>query len=248
MKRIGCTLNQMSLIVLASAFWIGSSSQVQGADPNTLGRSEILRKEIMELQIQPLFLSITSVSRMDLDELITNLERLEIPSAPAKAKAEPSSVSAVPELSETEMEDTALLKEEISEPATVLIETALSHADPEWLKQIDAVDEPLDPMSLGDVLFGIGQIERAERFYQMVLQRTHLPEDLNWQWAMYQRANCLRKIRPSEAQSLYQELITRAPGSSWSEAAAAQKAMLDWYHNIQKTEIKRLIRDPNDLP
>ena len=78
MKRIGCTLNQMSLIVLASAFWIGSSSQVQGADPNTLGRSEILRKEIMESQIQPLFLSITSVSRMDLDDLITNPERLEI--------------------------------------------------------------------------------------------------------------------------------------------------------------------------
>ena len=25
------------------------------------------------------------------------------------------------------------------------------------------------------------------------------------------------------------------------------KAMLDWYHNIQKTEIKRLTMDPNDL-
>jgi tetratricopeptide (TPR) repeat protein len=247
MKQNDHFLHRTVRIVLASACWIGAPEAAQGADPNTPARSEVLRKQIMEAEIQPLFLSITAVSQMDLDELISNLDRLEIPSAPSKVSSKQPSDSSGAPAAEVEKEKASAPEKKESLAAAEPAETDSASVDPEWLKQIDAVDQPVDPMALGDVLFRIGQLERAERFYQMVIQRTNLPEDLNWQWAMYQRANCLRRSRPSEARALYQELITKAPGSSWNSGATAQQATMDWYESVQETEMKRLIRDPNDV-
>lgn len=219
----------------------------EAVDPNGPARSEVLRKQIMESQIQPLFLSITTVSQMDLDELIASLDRLEVPSGPAKA-SEPSSSSQSPAV-KAGVQEGQPAQEKENPPAVQAEETAVqAPVDPEWLTQIDAVNQPVEPMALGDVLFSAGQMERAERFYRMILEKADLPNDPDWQWAMYQRANCLRRSRPAEARKLYQELIKKAPNSSWSGAATAQQATLTWFESVQKSKIKRFVIDPNSLP
>ena len=120
--------------------------------------------------------------------------------------------------------------------------------DPKWLRQIDEVDTPVDPMALGDVMFKMGWLERAERFYQLVLEKTTSPEDSDWQWAMYQRANCLRRNKPAEARKLYVELLEKAPGSSWNGSASAQLATLDWYASKQASKLENYLNDPNSVP
>lgn len=242
MKQIPITKSWIAGIVLIGVLSVQGMA-AEAVDPNGTARSEVLRKQIMESQIQPLFLSITTVSQMDLDELIASLDRLEVPSGPAKASEPSSSQSTV-------VESAVQPSQEKENPPAIQTEEAAvqTPVDPEWLTQIDTVKQPVEPMALGDVLFRAGQMERAERFYRMFLEKTDLPNDPDWQWAMYQRANCLRRSRPTEARELYQELVKKAPNSSWSGAAAAQQETLAWFESVQKSKIKRFVIDPNSLP
>lgn len=240
-------------IFLIGLYWVPTAcAAIPLSDPNSPVKSEVLRREIMASQIQPLYLSITSVTETDLDALIGSLSRLEVPVPESSGSPSPavSSEPSVPVFHEPLQEacPPPVSVEESVPPQRPSEDSEQEAAGPKWLAWIDSVEQPVDPMALGDVLFQMGQLERAERFYRRVLEQTTLPEDSDWQWAQYQRANCLRRTHPSEARKLYQELLTKAPGSSWTGAAGAQQATLTWYETIQASKMKRYLSDPNSIP
>ena len=223
-------------------------------DPNTPFRTEVLRREIKEEQIQPLFLSITSVTQTDLDSLISSLDKLTVPSDSAAGTVNASAASAsapakiAPTPTQADLTDAAEAEAVEKTPAEPPADTApLTPPSPEWLRKVDNATQPVDPLALADVLFSSGRPDRAERFYKLVIEKVNSPEDPNWQWAMYQRANCLRRKNQSEAIQLYQELVQKAPNSCWSNAASTQQTVLRWYESTEASQVKRLISDPNSL-
>ncbi len=65
-------------------FWSGigllSFAATDGVeDPNAPSRTSVLRRQLQEEQIQPVYLSMTSVSTVDLESLIAGLEQLKVP-------------------------------------------------------------------------------------------------------------------------------------------------------------------------
>jgi len=226
-------------------------------DPNSLMKSQLLRREIEQSQIQPLYLSITSVTQTDLDALISSLDQLEVPSSRQTAVPESVSSSKTPaaepepqaedsQTREPDKKDSAVRTDTRSEPEPKAPVKDIH--SPRWLQRVDGTTQAASPMALADVLFRIGQLDRAERFYRQVLETLDSPEEADWQWAMYQRANCLRRSHPALARDLYQELIQKAPSCSWSAAAGVQKAVLGWYEEVQSTNLTRFLGDPNELP
>jgi tetratricopeptide (TPR) repeat protein len=91
------------------------------------------------------------------------------------------------------------------------------------------VDNPLD---LAETLFLSGNMEEASLFYTEALARTE-PNDVGSSryraWALYQTGNCLRKTDPAVAMETYTRLVTEYPDSPWSDMAAIQARLIDWY-------------------
>ena len=91
------------------------------------------------------------------------------------------------------------------------------------------VDSPFD---LAETLFLSGNMKEASLFYTEALGRTE-PNDVGSSmyraWMLYQTGNCLRKTDPPVATQMYTRLLTEYPDSPWSEMAAAQMRLIDWY-------------------
>lgn len=160
------------ILVLWLAVWPGSVRAGAAIDPNSPVRSEVIRRQIKESQIEPLYLSITSVSQTDLGALIASLNDLRVP-VEAPAAAEAPSVSASEGASEERLEDTAApAVAAASEPAGQPVQEVTEEP---WLLEIDSLGRAVEPLSLADVLFGAGHTEPAERFYKQVkIGRAHV--------------------------------------------------------------------------
>lgn len=239
-----------------SLIWVFGGLQVgsvfgDAVDPNAPARSRMLRREILESQIQPLYLSITSVSETNLESLIAEISRLKVPVSEEPKPSKP--VSKEPAETTTQEEKPAEKKPSLSKaeekqtPQTKSPEPKPSSPNTAWLKKIDTAGKPVDPLALGDALFHAGQAEPAGRFYRQVLETLTSPEESDWQWAMYQLANCLRETDPDQAEKLYQELIEKAPNSPWTAAARARREVLGWYKSRQAQTVERFLNDPNGL-
>jgi hypothetical protein len=91
------------------------------------------------------------------------------------------------------------------------------------------VDSPFD---LAETLFLSGNMKEASLFYTEALARTE-PNDVGSSqyraWVLYQTGNCLRKTDPPLAKQMYTRLFTEYPDSPWTEMAAAQMRLIDWY-------------------
>lgn len=244
-------MNRVPMAAILIGFW-GWTAVFGGVeDPNLTGRNADLRRQIQEEQIQPLFLSMTSVSSVDLDSLIVSLERLHVPAASKKAAAEPSIPAAEPAAAPAKE---AAASQAVSSPeakAADLKESASQAAGvsavPGRLEQLDQIEVPIEPMGTADALFRCGQLERAERFYRLASERANSPSEPDWQWAVFQRANCLRHTQPEQAMKLYKELLEKAPGSRWSGAAKAALDILGWYETLRGSSLKGLVSEPNSL-
>jgi tetratricopeptide (TPR) repeat protein len=236
------------LFLIGLAAWTAVSAAVFAGqeDPNLSGQTAELRRQIQEEQIQPLFLSMTAVSEIDLDSLIANLERLNVPSSGKKAAAE--TVSATVSAPDTAGSPTVSdEKTNASVSINPTPQVAGKAAASSRLETLDQVEQPIEPMGAADALFRCGQLERAERFYRLASDRANSPSEPDWQWAVFQRANCLRRTEPDRAAQLYEELLQKAPGSRWSGAAKAALDMLGWYQSLRTSSLKGLVSDPNSL-
>jgi len=232
-----------------------AAAQFVDADPNEPGSFYAIRRNIMDSQIQPLYLSITSITDVDLDSLISDLSRLEV-SGSQKSGQQIQSEDARPSPSAETPTETVALQESIpQEPENRQPASSESTAPKPsevseisgWLQSIDQIENPVDPMALGNLLFQQGYPERAARFYQQALEKTDGPESADWQWAMYQRATCLRLQDPAAAGRLYDELISKAPNCPWMAVASAQQATLTWYQKNKSDTFKRIMSDPNSF-
>ncbi|HOK66173.1 MAG TPA: hypothetical protein PK054_08015 [Anaerohalosphaeraceae bacterium] len=248
-------MNGMRLFTIL--FWtvIGvlSSAAAGGAeDPNAPGRTAELRRQIQEEQIQPVYLSMTSVSTVDLESLIAGLEQLKIPVQTKKPVSEANPSASEPP-SKTSSEGTVKAPasaEQTEKPASGQPKPAEAEktVKPKWLDQIDQIEQPIEPLGIADALFRCGQLDRAERFYRLASEQVDAPSEPDWQWAVFQRANCLRYIQPGQAAQLYEELLQKAPGSRWSGAAKASLETLRWVETLQTaSSLKGLVREPNSL-
>jgi tetratricopeptide (TPR) repeat protein len=121
-------------------------------------------------------------------------------------------------------------------------------AKKKWLERIDQIAEPVEPMALADALFRCGEYERAERFYQLAAEQIGSPPEPDWQWAVFQRANCLRHSQPQQARQVYEELLKQVPAGRWSSAAKAATETLQWYETMESSFLKRIVSEPNSLP
>lgn len=235
-------------ILVWAAVFAGISTAAFGPeDPNIPSRTDELRRQILQEQIQPVYLSLTSVSTVDLDLLIAGLERLTVPVRPPKENSpekvsgtESSSLSAAEPAGQpmSAAEKTTVVESENPRPESVRVPEA-----PRGLEQLDAVGQPIDAMGAADALFRCGDFERAERFYRLAAERAGSPSEPDWQWAVFQRANCLRHSQPEAARRLYQELLQQAPGSRWNGAAKASLEVLDLVKSLEASTLKGLVRE-----
>ncbi len=235
-------------ILVWAAVFAGISTAAFGpGDPNIPSRTDELRRQILQEQIQPVYLSLTSVSPVDLDLLIAGLERLTVPvrspkenlqkkASDTESSLQPAAETASQPMSEAEK--TEIPKPEGPQPEAVRVSVV-----PRGLEQLDSVEQPIDAMGAADALFRCGDFERAERFYRLAAERAGSPSEPDWQWAVFQRANCLRHSRPEAARQLYQELLQQTPGSCWKEAARASLELLDLADSLQASTLKGLVRE-----
>ena len=100
-----------------------------------------------------------------------------------------------------------------------------------------------NPFELGEILFLCGYIKEAVVFYQEALKRKS-PDKADFvrdrSWILFQIGNCLRDVDRREAISVYGQLITEYPNSSWKELAEVRRALLVWY---MKEEPRKLIKE-----
>lgn len=234
-RRIGSAA-LLVLSVVASA----------GEEPNQPNRIADIRRQIQEEQIQPLFLSMTSVSSVDLDSLIAGLNQLTVP---AQARKTPEGAGS----SDSGPSETVTVPSVLDTSAKVIgqreptDESDGKALEKDWLEQIRQIEQPIDPMGVADVLFQAGYLEQAERFYRMAAERVDSPAEVDWQWAVFQRANCLRFTQPQQARQLYEELLKKTPGSRWGPACKAAIDMLRYYEMIDSFSLKRFLSEPNRL-
>lgn len=221
-------------------------------EPNVPGSMTELRRQIQDEMIEPIYLSMTSVSPVDLDLLIDDLERLTIPVRPQKVSAEAGSSASKPTSQTTSEPMAASLSSAEKKGA---LEAGKQSADSgeeavvkEWLERIDQIEEPVEPMGMANALFRCGQYERAERFYRLAAEQINSPSEPDWQWAVFQRANCLRHTQPQQARQVYEELLKQVPASRWSSAAKAAMETLQWYETMESSFLKRFVSEPNSLP
>ncbi|HOQ04503.1 MAG TPA: hypothetical protein PKY88_04760 [Anaerohalosphaeraceae bacterium] len=237
-------------------FWTGigvlSSAAAGGAeDPNAPSRTAVLRRQLQEEQIQPVYLSMTSVSTVDLESLIAGLEQLKVPVQPKKAASETN--PSIPDASSQTSSEAAVKAPASSEqtekpaPAEPKRAEAEKAVKPQWLERIDQIEQPVEPLGIADALFRCGQLARAERFYRLASERVDSPSEPDWQWAVFQRANCLRHTQPGQAAQIYEELLQKAPGSRWSGAAKASLETLQWVETLRASSFKGLVSEPNNL-
>jgi tetratricopeptide (TPR) repeat protein len=228
-----------------------------GEEPNVPHSVTDLRRQIQGELIEPIYLSMTSVSSVDLDSLIDNLERLTIPAQPTKVSAEAGSSASKASPSKAASPQTAepmaaslssAEKKGVLEAGKQAADSGEEAAKKKWLERIDEIAEPVEPMALADALFRCGEYGRAERFYRLAAEQIGSPSEPDWQWAVFQRANCLRHSQPQQARQVYEELLKQVPASRWSSAAKAATETLQWYETMESSFLKRIVSEPNSLP
>jgi len=245
---------------LVGLWWVAAVlSLPAGAveEPNVSRSVTNLRRQIQDEMIEPIYLSMTSVSPVDLDSLIENLERLTIPAQPTKVSAEASSSASKAASSKASSPPTPepMAASASSAEKNGTLESDKQGADSgeeaarkKWLERIDQIAEPVEPLALADALFRCGEYERAERFYRLAAEQIDSPSEADWQWAVFQRANCLRHSQPQQARQVYEELLKQVPASRWSSAAKAATETLQWYETMESSFLKRIVSEPNSLP
>jgi tetratricopeptide (TPR) repeat protein len=112
---------------------------------------------------------------------------------------------------------------------------------------IDGKQSVLYPMQLADVLYQADNISQAGQFYQMALNAANKDNASDYQWLLFQTANCLRYTDTTGAAALYEQLIQAFPTSVWAAAAQARLRMLNWMQiNEQELQTRMAIRIPDE--
>jgi hypothetical protein len=96
----------------------------------------------------------------------------------------------------------------------------------EQLKTLPA-EQVADLMALADALYLGGRQPEASIFYEKALSSQLAPQAKAW--ALFQMANCRRRVDMAAAADLYKRLATEYPKCPWAAVAAVEQRLLAWY-------------------
>ena len=96
----------------------------------------------------------------------------------------------------------------------------------EQLKTLPA-EQVADLMALADALYLGGRQPEAFIFYEKALPSQLAPQTKAW--ALFQMANCRRRVDMAAAADLYKRLATEYPKCPWATVATVEQRLLAWY-------------------
>lgn len=252
-KLLIITISFLFVVVNATATDTTTADN-QTSEANS--QTKILREQIIKSDIDSIGQSQDSVSKKVLEELIAEVSALKIsskkPEKEAETKDDPNETNVS---SETEPE----IAKNNSDPnkpeqAQDAISTNQSQkaVDPQTARLEALLKEPekvTDPFMVAEVLFKFSNLEYAGRFYEIALSRINKEANpLDYQWALFQAANCKRYSDPAGSYKLYGQLISDYPESYWAQSAKVQQSITNWYQKNKPQKLLEIyISDPNSL-
>jgi tetratricopeptide (TPR) repeat protein len=117
----------------------------------------------------------------------------------------------------------------------------------------------VDPFGVAEALFASGDLDKAAKFYQLAIDRMASQEQHpDGDWAMLQKANCLREEAPDIAEEIYQKFDDQYPNSVWNTTGRAHQQVISWYKKndphtvisqciIEEEQESIIISEPNSL-
>ena len=161
-------------------------------------------------------------TRKDLQELIAELGALTLPEI---EKAVSSQGPIVEPLEETEDVAPAPVTETERQPKPQ--KPLADHLLAALEKNPQSV---VDPFGVAEALFASGDLDKAAKFYQLAIDRIAGQEQHpDGDWAMLQKANCLRAKTPDIAEGIYQKFGDQYPNSTWNTTGRAHQQVISWY-------------------
>ena len=174
-------------------------------------------------------------TRKGLQELIAELGALTLPEL-EKAVSEKEPVVEPPEVTEDVDSAPVIEPERKSEPKIPSAERLLAALE----KNPQGV---IDPFGAAEALFASGNLDEAAKFYQLAIDRIAGQEQHpDGDWAMLQKANCLRVETPDIAEEIYKKFGDQYPNSRWNSIGRAHQQVISWYkENDPQTVISQCI-------
>lgn len=174
-------------------------------------------------------------TRKDLQELIAELGALTLPEL-EKAVSEKEPVAELPEATEDVDSAPVTEPEPESEPQISSAERLLAALE----KNPQGV---VDPFGAAEALFASGNLDEAAKFYQLAIDRIAGQEPHpDGDWAMLQKANCLRVETPDIAEEIYKKFGSQYPNSMWTSIGRAHQQVISWYKvNDPQTVISQCV-------
>lgn len=157
----------------------------------------------------------------ELLDLVERLNRLELPGR-GNTQKDP------PEIAEPMEPDSGETTLERPSPAAAIAPKQQREAM--LAKLLENPDQVQDPLSVADVLYQKGDIQKAGIFYELAYNAlADQKEDPNRSWILFQYANCLRFDDPPQAADLYDQLINDYPVCEWIEMARSRRKIVEWF-------------------
>jgi len=174
----------------------------------------------------------------DLQQLIDQLGSLTLPEPATESRQESAAKT---------VEQTVTVKKTVdASPVAGAEKVTISQLSPAEHILVLLEENPqsiVDPLGVAEALYSAGHRSNAAKLYQLAIDRMGSKEDHpDRDWAMLQRANCIRTQQPDDAGKIYQKLSDEYPNSTWNSAATAHRQVISWYKkNDPKTILAEYI-------
>jgi hypothetical protein len=223
---------EISKISLSIAFLAFVNTSAMGNEPNTAALIEGVkqaRNQLFRTNFNSLDANNSKSNNADVAKL--NEKMAVIKGRPArgrKAKAE----EAIKQEPNTAAAEPNVFAGRHDFDANAINNLMQSTKDPNTVKE---------PLEIAEMLYATGHNQEAAVFYEIAITRkTSMGRDLNDDdraWMLLQIANCRKNDLNAAALSL-NELLRKYPNSIWSQAAAAQRDLINWYRQERPGQMR----------
>lgn len=160
----------------------------------------------------------------DLNDLIQELNRLQIPVKTISAESLDQQVREDPPEAEIQV---SVSQQELRKNPVI------ESSEVDLIAGIENAQAVVDPLKLADVLYRRGYYQQALHYYQQVFEQLYEESLMDRQWVLFQMANCYRDSDPQKAIQLYTQLTDQYPNSRWAEIALSRIATIQWHQDYQ---------------
>ncbi len=191
-------------------------------DESAANGSDSLYRQLRRGSITAISAEEDTETRKNLQELIDELGALVLPEIEKAVSEEGPAAELLEETEDAEPDPVTEPKQEsgpqISSAKRLL---AALEENPQGV---------VDPFGVAEALFALGNLDVAAKFYQLAIDRVASQEQHpDGDWAMLQKANCLRAETPDIAEEIYQKFGDQYPNSIWNSTGRAHLQVISWY-------------------